>query len=355
MSNQLLVINPGSTSIKIAVFLDSKSILEEKILHPKEDLESFSAIWDQLEYRYQAVLSFLKTNNLSSKDFNAIVARGGMFKPMAGGTYKVNQAMMEDARTGPVGIHPGNLACVIAHRLATQAGISAYVVDPISVDEFEPLARYSGHPLIERRCLSHSLNLHATGRKAAAQLNIPFEKSRFILAHLGGGISVCPLKNGRMIDVNDASSDGPFSPERTGGLPLQQFISLCYSGNYSENEMRKLVMGKGGLLAYLNTYDAKKIEDLINQGDQATREIYEAMSYQIAKEIGAMSTVLSGKIDAIVLCGALAHSRMLTQWIINRVNFIAPIIKMPGEFEMQALTDGVLRVLSGTEEPLEYR
>jgi len=238
-----------------------------------------------------------------------------MFRPLPGGTYEVNERMLRDARANLQGEHASNLGCALAHRLASRYGSRAYVVDPVSVDEFEPLARYSGHPAIERRSLSHALNIHAAARRAAAQLGIALTESSLIIAHLGGGISVAPVRGCRIIDINDASSDGPFSPERTGGLPLQRFIDLCYSGSYSEREMRRLVMGSGGLVAYLGTNSATEVEKRIEGGDAAAREVYQAMAYQVAKEIGAMATVLAGRVDAIVLAGGLAGSALVVGWI----------------------------------------
>ncbi len=354
MARSILVINPGSTSTKIAVFHDAIPQIQKNIHHPPAELANYPKIWTQLDYRLEAIQDFLDENKISLKKFSAIVARGGLLKPIKGGTYIVSANMLYDSEIGIQGEHAANLACALAYRLAQPFNLPAFVVDPISVDEFEPLARISGHPLIERRCLSHTLNIHAVGRETAQMLGIDYEKSNFIIAHLGGGISVCPLTAGRIVDVNDASSDGPFSPERTGGLPLQQFISLCFSNQYTASQMKRLVMGEGGLTAYLKTNNATEIEARIRQGDQYARLIYEAMAYQIAKEIGAMSTVIGGKIDAIVLTGGLAGSKMLMDWIKERVEFIANVMILPGEFEMEALVKGALRVLDGIEEALNY-
>ena len=271
-----------------------------------------------------------------------------------GGTYRVNDKMLEDARANFQGEHPSNLGCALAYEIAKLGGVDAFIVDPVSVDEFEPLARYSGHPLIQRRSLSHALNIHAVARLASEKIGKKLDETNFVIAHLGGGISVCPVKGGKIIDANDASSDGPFSPERTGGLPLQPFISLCFSGKYTEQEIRKMVMGKGGLVAYLGTNNADEVEKRIQNGDEYAREVYEAMAYQIAKEIGAMATVLKGKVDAVVLTGGLANSKMLVDWITERVSFIAPVLVFPGEDEMRALALGVLRVLRGEEQAKEY-
>ena len=354
MPFKILVINPGSTSTKVALFENETSVFEEKISHSNEQLKQFSTLWDQFELRKEAVQAFLEKNCIAFSQLSAVVGRGGLIKSIPGGTYLINDAMIADAKNGLQGEHAANLGCAIANSIADQAGVSAYVVDPISVDEFEPLARYSGHPLIERRSLSHTLNIHAVGRMAAEKLGVNYEQSNFIIAHLGGGISICPLKKGRIVDVNDASAAGPFSPERTGDLPLQQFIKLCFSGKYNQNQMKKLVMGEGGLTAYLKTNSAEEIERRIEAGERQVKEIYQAMAYQVAKEIGAMSTVVNGDIRAIIISGGLANSKMLIDWISERVKFIAEVLVMPGEFEMEALAKGILRILQGIEEAKTY-
>jgi len=354
MSHKILVINPGSTSTKVAVFQDETRLHEQTIVHSPADVQRFSGLWEQFDLRLKAILAFLEKVNVPVCELDAAGGRGGLLKSIPGGTYLVNDAMIADARAGIQGEHASNLGCALAKSLADEAGAAAYVVDPVSVDEFEPLARYSGHPLIQRRALSHTLNIHAVGRMAADKLGVDYSSVNFIIAHLGGGISVCSLKQGRIVDVNDASSSGPFSPERTGDLPLQPFISLCFSGEYTRQAMSKLVMGQGGLMAYLKTTSAEEVEQRIQQGDAFAREVYEAMAYQIAKEIGAMATVVHGDIRAIVLSGGLAKSNMLTGWIIDRVKFIAEVLILPGEFEMEALAVGALRVLRNEERARAY-
>lgn len=354
MGYKILVINPGSTSSKLALFENHAAILNEKIVHPIDQFRTFPNLWDQFDHRKNEILAFLDRHGFSVQQLDAVVGRGGLLRPIPGGVYLVNDSMVADARAGIQGQHPSNLGCVLAKTIADMAGIPAFTVDPVSVDEFEPLARYSGHPLIQRRSLAHTLNIHAVGRMAAERLNVDYFQSNFIIAHLGGGISICPLKGGRIIDVNDASSSGPFSPERTGELPLQPFIELCFSGKYTKEQMSKLVMGQGGLVAYLGTNSAEEVEKRIAQGDTKAKEVYEAMAYQIAKEIGAMATVLKGNIRAIVLTGGLAKSQMLTDWVTERVQFIAEVILLPGEFEMEALAEGALRVLEGIEEAKIY-
>ncbi|MDZ7263158.1 MAG: butyrate kinase [candidate division KSB1 bacterium] len=354
MPFKILVINPGSTSTKVALFENELPRFEEKINHSIEQLQQCTDLKDQFNLRMAAINSFLERNRISIRELAAVVGRGGLVKSIPGGTYLVNEAMVADARQGIQGQHPSNLGCILAKMIADSAGIPAYTVDPVAVDELEPLARYSGHPLIQRRSLAHTLNIHAVGRMAAEKLGVDYWRTTFIIAHLGGGISICPLKNGRIIDVNDASSSGPFSPERTGDLPLQPFIELCFSGKYTKKQMSQLVMGRGGLIAYLGTNSAEEVERRIQQGETMAREVYQAMAYQIAKEIGAMATVVRGGIRAIVLTGGLAKSAMLTGWIKERVAFIGEVIILPGEFEMEALAKGALRVLQGMEHAKQY-
>jgi len=351
-SNEIvLALNTGSTSTKVALFGGEKEFCAESIQHTVNELAQFRNLWDQLDFRLNAIRGWISK---SGRRPAAVASVGGLLKPLDGGVYIVNDRMIADARSGVRGQHASNLGCSIAFELAKSYECRSFVVDPVSVDEFEPLARYSGHPEIERNSLSHALNIHSVARRAARESGTELINSRFVVAHLGGGISVAAVKGGRIIDVNDASSDGPFSPERTGGLPLQQFISLCFSHTFNESEMKSLVMGRGGLVAYLGTNSASDVESRIRNGDNKSREVYEAMAYQIAKEIGAMSTVLNGKVNAIILTGGLANSSMLLGWLRDRVGAIAPVIVYPGEDEMRSLAMGALRVLRGEEQAKEY-
>ena len=347
----IFVINTGSTSTKLGLFSEGTEVASIVHRHTADELENFGEIWEQLDFRTGITRSWLNSRGVK---LAAVVGIGGLLRPVAGGTYLVNDRMVADARANLQGEHASNLGCAIAKNIAAENACPAFVVDPVSVDEFESLARLSGHPLIERRSLSHALNIHSVARLAAGKLGKLIEETRLIVAHLGGGISVAPVVGGKIVDANDASSDGPFSPERTGGLPLQQFIGLCYSGKYSEGEVRKLVMGKGGLSAYLGTISAHEVEDRISHGDDAAREIFEGMAYQISKEIGGMATVLKGQVNAIALTGGLAGSKILVEWIRERVEFISPVQVFPGEDEMKALALGVLRVLRGEEGIMEY-
>ncbi len=347
----IFVVNTGSTSTKLSLFRNAAVLTSCVARHTEAELDNFTDVWSQFDFRTQVAAEWLVK---LEKRISAVVGIGGLLKPVAGGTYLVNDAMVTDARANFQGEHASNLGCAIAQKIGREYDCPAFVVDPVSVDEFEPLARYSGHPLITRKSLSHALNIHAVARLAAEDNGKAVADTNFIVAHIGGGISIAPVKGGRIIDANDASSDGPFSPERTGGLPLQQFIDICYSGNYSRDRARKMVMGKGGLRAYLGTNSAREVEARIEQGDNEACETYNAMAYQIAKEIGAMSTVLKGNIDAVVLTGGLAGSAMLTGLMKDRISFIAPIYIYPGEDEMKSLAVGALRVLEGKEKALEY-
>ncbi|MBI5471198.1 MAG: butyrate kinase [Ignavibacteriae bacterium] len=350
-SPHVVIINPGSTSTKIALAKGEVLCQSETLRHDVAILQQYAGIWKQFPYRLEVCSEWCEKTGVRP---DAVVARGGLLRPLEGGTYNVSEKMLDDARRNIQGEHASNLGCALAFELAERHQCPAFIVDPVSVDEFEPLARYSGHPLIERKSLSHALNMHAVARRAATDLGKPFAECDVVVAHIGGGISVAPVRGGRIIDVNDASSDGPFSSERSGGLPLQQLISLCFSGTYSETELREMVRSRGGLLAYLGTNDLKEVERRIANADAAARQAFEAMAYQIAKEIGAMSTVLNGNVDAILFTGGGAYSKILVALIEQRVRFIAPVRVYAGEDEMAALAEGALRVLRGDEEAKEY-
>jgi butyrate kinase len=344
----ILVINPGSTSTKIALFDGDSSVAEENVPAPTGG----GALWDQLEGRLASVNGFLVERG--DPPLNAVVGRGGLIRPVPSGTIRVNDAMVEDARAGYQGEHPSNLGCALAAAVAGPRGIPAFIVDPVAVDEMSPPARYSGTPLLTRQCLSHALNIHAAARKACEQIGKQLAQSRWVVVHLGGGFSVVPLDGGRIVDTNNANSEGPFAPTRAGGLPTQGLIKLCFSGEYTPADLKRITTREGGLKAYLGTDDAREVEERIAAGDERAREVYQAMAYQTAKEIGAMACVLSGKLDGVVLTGGLAHSDMLCGWLEERVGFLGPVFRFPGAFEMEALALGALRVLRGEEEALSY-
>lgn len=355
MNFKILSINPGATSTKVALYEDKTPLIVENLRHSPEELKSYTKTLDQLDYRKSIVLKFLQRNNFKVTDLSAVVGRGGPFKPLASGTYRVNQRMLSDIRSGKVQAdHVSNLGALIAKELTRDTDIPAFIVDPVSVDEFPPIARISGMPELERKSLSHALNIKMVARKAASELNKKYEELNLIIVHLGSGISVSSHLKGQMIDVNNANDGGPFSPQRCGNLPVTGLAKLCLSGKYTYEQMYDKITKKGGLLAYLGTDNVEEIEKRMDSGDEKAKLIYEAMAYQIAKEIGAMATTLCGHVDAIVLTGGIAHSKRLVKMIKERVEFISKILVFPGEDEMEALTLGALRILRGEEKEKEY-
>jgi len=353
--HHVLVINPGSTSTKVALYGDATPIWSENIKYDQADLAEFNQVVDQFAMRRDDLLKTIREKNLDGSSLSAVVGRGGPFKPLESGTYSINEQLLQDIRKGKVQAeHISNIGALLAHEIASEAGIPSFFVDPVSVDEFEALARISGLPELERKSLLHALNIKATAHKAAKDLNSPLTKMNLIVAHLGGGISICPLRKGYIVDTNNANEGGPFSPERVGGVPVSSLVKLCFSGQYTFPEMKKRLVGNGGLIAHLGTNDSIEIENRIIHGDDKARLVYEAMAYQIAKEIGAMSTVLNGEVDATLITGGLAKSDMLVEWISNRVSFIAPVKLYPGENEMESLALGALRVLNKEEEAKVY-
>jgi butyrate kinase len=352
---KILVINPGSTSTKIAVFDGETSVFEKTIRHSSEEVKNFDKIVDQYEFRVGVILGELKNNNFRIEEFSAIAGRGGLLHPIESGTYKVNEGMVQDLLEGRYGEHASNLGAIISKSLGDRYGIPSFIVDPVVVDEMEPLARYSGLKGIERKAIWHALNQKAVARLVAKDVGRPYDKLNLIVVHLGGGISVAAHRKGRVVDINNAlNGDGPFAPERAGGLPTISLIDLCLSKKYTYEEMKKMLAGKGGLVSHLGTNSAIEVEKRIADNDEYARLVYEAMAYQVAKSVGEMATVLMGEVDAIVLTGGLANSDILVNWIQERVSFIAPVLVYAGEDEMRALALGVLRVLRGEEKEKTY-
>jgi butyrate kinase len=353
--HKILSINPGATSTKVALYSNETPVKVETIRHSAEDLSSFKGTLDQLDYRRDLVLKFLERNEVKVTDLAAVVGRGGPFKALESGAYLVSEKMLSDIRSGNVQAdHPSNLGALIAHGLVKGTDVPAFIVDPVSVDEFIPEARISGLPQIERKSLSHALNQKMVARKAAKRLGKKYEELNMIVVHLGSGISVSSHRRGRQIDVNNANDMGPFSPQRVGALPVTGLAKLCYSGQYTQKEMIQLLTKRGGLLAHLGIDDVQDVERRIGDGDEKAKLVYDAMVYQIAKEIGAMGTTLDGQVDAIVLTGGIANSKRLTGAITRKVEFISPVLVFPGEDEMEALTLGGLRIISGEEKAKEY-
>lgn len=346
----LLTINPGSTSTKVAVFLGDKVLHEKIIRHNKKELNGYSGILEQKDMRSNLVLAFLKENDISLKSLDAIVGRGGLVKPIESGTYAMNPAMYRDLTASAAAIHASALGGVIAYDIANEQDIPSFVVDPIVVDEMDTCAKLTGMPGIERRSVFHALNQKSVARLYAKDNNLVYENGRYIVAHMGGGISIGAHLYGRVVDVNDAlAGEGPFSPERSGSLPVSGVIKMCFNGAYTEQQMMEKVTKMGGMSAYLGTNDLKECESMIMEGDEYAALIVETMAYQVSKEIGAMVAVLEGRVDAILLTGGLAYSNRFTSYIKQRVDLIAPVITYPGEREMEALAQGVLRVLRGEE------
>jgi butyrate kinase len=352
---RILVINPGSTSTKIGVFDNEMSILEKTIRHDSEIINRFANIIDQYEFRKNTILETLDNEGINVSKLSAVCGRGGLLRPIEGGTYAVNDLMLEDLRKGYSGQHASNLGGIIAYEIATGLNIPSYIVDPVVVDELDPIARISGFSLIERRSIFHALNQKAVARRIAKDLGKKYEELNLIVTHMGGGITVGVHKQGRVVDVNNGlHGDGPFSPERAGTVPAGDLVSLCYSGEFFREEIMKKLVGQGGLVGYLGTNDAVKVEQMIEKGDEKATLVYSAMAYQVAKEIGAASAVLNGKVDAIILTGGLAYGKDFVKDISERINWIADVIVHPGENELQALAEGALRVLRGEENEKEY-
>ncbi|UMZ73934.1 butyrate kinase [Natranaerofaba carboxydovora] len=355
MVNKILVINPGSTSTKVAVFDDEEIIKNKTLAHSHKKLKNFNRINDQYKYRKDQVLESLEEMNIALSELNAVVARGGLLKPLKGGTYEINDLMYNHLMKGVEGEHASNLGGLIARELSDELFIPGYIVDPVVVDEMEQVAKVSGFVEVDRKSIFHALNQKAVARKVSGELGKNYNEAKIIVSHLGGGISVGVHKYGKVVDVNNAlDGDGPFSPERCGSLPWGDLLKNLKENNKNYEEAKKDLIGNGGLASYLGTTDARKVEELIENNDDKAKLIFEAMAYQVAKEIGACSVVVDGEVDALVLTGGLSNSERLVNLIKKKVNFIAPVYVFPGEFEMQALALGALRVLRNEEKPKKY-
>lgn len=352
---RVLVINPGSTSTKVAVYVDEHPLRVSAIRHTPEELKQFDQIVDQREFRKNLVLDWLKQNDIPFQ-FDAIIGRGGLAKPIPGGVYHVNRKMCYDTYYA-MRKHACNLGCIIAAELASMQknGCRAYIADPGVVDELLPEARVSGSPLMPRICIWHALNQRAIARRYANSIGRRYEDLNLIICHLGGGISVAAHDHGRAVDANNAlDGEGPFSPERAGSLPAADLIHLCFSGRYTENQLKKRVAGQAGLMAHLGTTDIPRILKMIDEGDNHARLLIDAMIFHTAKTIASEGAVLRGRIDAVILTGGIAHSDYITSRIAERVSYLAPVHIFPGEDEMQALALNALAVLRGEREAKEY-
>ena len=353
---KILVINPGSTSTKVAVYEEEKPILLRNITHTAEELAPFDAITEQQDFRRQLVLDELKRSDIPL-EFDAVIGRGGLVKPIAGGVYEINEQMIEDTLHGCVmHNHACNLGCLIAHEIAaTIPGCRAFIADPGVVDELTPLARISGSPLMPRICIWHALNQRAIARRYARGIGREYEDLNLIICHMGGGISVAAHEHGRAIDANNAlDGEGPFSPERAGSLPAADLIRLCYSGKYTEKQLLKRIAGHAGLTAHLGTNNMREILQRIKAGDEHAQLIVDAMLYHTAKQIASEAAVLCGQIDAILLTGGMAHSDYIVSELRRRIGFLAPVYTFPGEDEMEALALNALAVLQGKRQAKVY-
>ncbi len=356
----MLVINPGSTSTKISYFRDEKEIFTENIVHTREELKAFHKMFDQFDYRYNIITKFMEEKNIRPEELHAVVARGGLMKPVPAGTYNIDEAMIGDLRDKSEerwGFeHAANLAAPIAYKIAVSLGIPSFIVDPITVSELPPVARISGVPEIEYRSTLHALNLRAVGRLVAQEyLNKRFDEVNMIGTHMGGGISVAAFNHGKAVDVNmGALGYGPFSPQRAGTLAIIDVMNLCFSGKYTQKDLMKKFMKESGLTGYLGTDDAIEIEKRISNGDEKAKLVYEAMAYGTAKEIASMAAVLKGSVDGIFITGGLANSKMVVGTITDMVGFIGKVFIYPSQNEMYALALGALRVLKGEEKALTY-
>lgn len=356
MAYKLLIINPGSTSTKIGVYESEKEVLEETLRHSAEEILKYDTIFDQLDFRKEVILKVLKEKGIDINELDAVVGRGGMLKPIEGGTYEVNEAMVEDLKIGVQGPHASNLGGILSNEIAKEIGKRAFIVDPVVVDEMEDVARLSGVPELPRKSKFHALNQKAVAKRYAKEHNTSYEDVNLIVVHMGGGVSVGAHRKGRVIDVNNAlDGDGPFSPERAGGVPSGELLEMCFSGKYSKEEVYKKLVGKGGFVAYANTNDARDLIKLSQEGDEKGSLIFNAFIYQIAKEIGSMAVVLDGEVDAIVLTGGIAYSDYVTNAINKKVKWIAPMVVYGGEDELLALAQGAIRVLDGVEEAKIYK
>lgn len=353
----VLVINPGSTSTKIAVYQGESLVFEETLRHQTSVLETFDSILEQYSFRKEAVIEALKDHNIELSSLRGIVGRGGLLKPIEGGTYLLDDNLVEALKEGAIRKgHASNLAGLIAKELADEQGIPSYIVDPPCVDEMAEIARITGLEGTSRISLFHALNQKAVARRAAKDLGKAYEDCNFIVAHVGGGISVGAHYKGRVIDVNNAlDGDGPFSPERAGEVPTGEIVRLCFSGKYTEKEIRKMLVGKGGLVSYLGVNDARIVENEAVNGNERAAFIFDAMNYQVAKAIGSMATVLMGQYDAIILTGGIAYSEIFSNRLKERVGFLGKYLVYPGEDELMALAEGAIRVLNGEEEAKIYQ
>ena len=349
-----LIINPGSTSTKLGIFEDETLVSEETLRHTTEEIAQFDKIVDQVDFRKEMILAFLKDKGEELSSFNVIVGRGGLLKPIPSGTYAVTDKLVEDLKNAVGGEHASNLGGILAKALADEVGVPSYIVDPVVVDELEPVARISGVPELPRVSIFHALNQKAVAKRYAKEVGKAYKDLNLIVVHMGGGVSVGAHTGGRIVDVfNALSGEGAFSPERAGGVPPAALVELCFSGKYTKDEIKKKLIGNGGYNALVGTNNAQEVYKR-SLTDENVKLVFDAFIYQVSKDIGAMATVLKGKVDQIILTGGIAYGEQVTADIKERVSFIAPVTIYPGEDELLALAQGALRVMNGEEEARTY-
>jgi len=350
-----LIINPGSTSTKIGVFEDETLLFEETLRHSTEEIAQYASIVNQKDFRKDIILNLMKEKDFDMKSLNVIVGRGGMLKPIPGGTYAVTDDLLNDLKIGKQGQHASNLGGILAREIGDSIGVPSYIVDPVVVDELMPMARYSGVPELPRTSIFHALNQKAIAKRYAKEKGVAYDSLNLIVVHMGGGVSVGAHEKGKVIDVfNALDGDGAFSPERAGAVPSGALIKMCFSGEYTEKEVYKKIVGNGGFNAYLNTNDMREVNKIVEEGNKEAEVIREAFILQVAKDIGSMACVLSGKVDQILITGGIAYNKYVTDRLTERAGFIAPVTVYPGEDELLALAQGALRVFNGEEKAMEY-
>lgn len=355
MSYKILIINPGSTSTKIGVFEDETQLMEETLRHSTEEIAQYATIYDQKDFRKNVILDVLKEKGIDLSTIDVVVGRGGLLKPIPGGTYATTPELLEDLKVGKQGQHASNLGGILASEIAAEINVPSYIVDPVVVDELEDVARLSGHPDFPRTSIFHALNQKAVAKRYAKETGKAYEDLNLIVVHMGGGVSVGAHKAGKVVDVANAlDGDGPFSPERSGGLPSGALMKLCFSGKYTQAEVGKMINGNGGFNAYLGTNDMRTVIKMADEGNATAKSVMDSFHYQIGKEIGSMAAVLNGKVDQIILTGGIAYNAITQETISSHVNWIAPITVYPGEDELLALAQGAIRVMNGEEEAKVY-
>lgn len=355
MGIKSLIINPGSTSTKIGVFEDETLLFEETLRHSTEEIAKYDSIVDQKDFRKDIIVNLLKEKDFDINSLNMIVGRGGMLKPIPGGTYEVSDDLLEDLKIGKQGQHASNLGGILAREIADSIGVPSYIVDPVVVDELAPVSRYSGVPELPRISVFHALNQKAVAKRYAKEIGKPYNSLNLVVVHMGGGVSVGAHKEGQVIDVfNALDGDGAFSPERAGAVPSGALIKLCFSGKYTESEVYKKFVGNGGFNAYCGTNDMRDVAKMVDNGDEKAAEVREAFITQMAKDIGSMACVLNGKIDQIIVTGGIAYDKTVISGLKEKAGWIAPMTVYPGEDELLALVQGGLRVLNGEEKAMVY-